>query len=163
MAALAALLSLSGCANRPPKEQTACTAPMPITRETTVLDVLHVYTGGDGVSHAEVQHKTALSSTYLGAVLHQFPFGDPSNVVIVSGPPGFHIPMHPSPYREIFLLLSGSSVIELSDGTQHPLQTGSLVLFEDMTGPGHGGVFGPCGYVGVDLQFKTARAQPPAQ
>ncbi len=156
-AALAAPLSLSACAAGLQKEQAACAAaPMPISRDTAVLEVLHVYTGSDGVSHADVQQQPGKTSTYLGALLRQFSFGDPSNVVIVSGPPGFHIPMHPSPYREIFLLLSGSSVIELSDGTQRSLQAGSLALFEDVTGPGHGGLFGACGYVAVDLQFKTA-------
>jgi len=156
-ASLAAALSVSGCASGMQKERAACAAaPMPISRDTAVLDVLHVYTGSDGVSHADVQQEPGKTTTYLGALLRQFPFGDPSSVVIVSGPPGFHIPMHPSPYREIFLLLSGSSVIELSDGTQRSLQAGSLVLFEDVTGPGHGGLFGACGYVAVDLQFKTA-------
>jgi len=159
---LAALLGLSACAAGVPLKRTACTAaPLPISRDTAVLDVLHVYTGADGVSHAEMQQQPGQTSTYLGALLRQFPFGDPSNVVIVSGPPGFHIPQHPSPYRELFLLLAGSSVIELSDGTRRPLQAGSLVLFEDVTGPGHAGAFGPCGYVAVDLQFKTTPLPPP--
>ncbi len=155
VAALAALLCIGGCATGRQKDSGTCgAAPLPISRDTAVLDVLRVYTGGDGVSHAELQQQPAKTTTYLGAVLRQFAFGDPSNVVIVSGPPGFHIPMHPSPYREIFLILAGSSVIELSDGTRRPLEPGSVVSFEDVTGPGHAGVFGACGYVAVDLQFK---------
>jgi quercetin dioxygenase-like cupin family protein len=89
-------------------------------------------------------------------MLRQFQFGDPSNVVIVGGPPDFRIPSHASPYREIFLILAGSSVIELSDGSEQPLKAGSLVLMEDTSGAGHGGRFGPCGYVAVDLQYKVA-------
>ncbi len=161
-AVLAALLGLSACATGLAGNRTRCAAPLPISRDTAVLDVLHVYTGADGLSHADMQQQPGRTSTYLGALLRQFPFGDPSNVVIVSGPPDFHIPMHPSPYREIFLLLSGSSVIELSDGTRRPLQAGSLVLFEDVTGPGHAGAFGPCGYVAVDLQYKPKPAAGPA-
>jgi quercetin dioxygenase-like cupin family protein len=72
----------------------------------------------------------------------------------VSGPPNFKLPFHPAPYREVFILLSGSSVMELSDGTSQHLKAGSVVFVEDVTGPGHGGSFGACGYVAMDLQFK---------
>jgi hypothetical protein len=125
-----------------------------------VIDVVRVYTGTDGLSHSEIRHELGQTSIYLGAVLRQFQFGDPSNVVIVGGPPDFRIGRHASPYREIFLLLAGSSVIELSDGTEQPLKAGSLVLMEDTTGAGHGGRFGPCGYVAVDLQYKSQVSIP---
>jgi quercetin dioxygenase-like cupin family protein len=135
---------------------TARCAPEPtgFSYESPVIDVLRVYTGPDGLSHAELRQEPGQTSSYLGAVLRQFQFGDPSNVVIVGGPPDFRIARHVSPYREIFLILAGSSVIELSDGTEQPLKAGSLVLMEDTTGAGHGGRFGPCGYVAVDLQYK---------
>lgn len=148
-------LLLSACSGTP--ATSACKPePLDFSYENPVIEVVHVYTGEDGVSHARVIEQTGETSTYLGAVLRQFKFGDPSNVVIVGGPPNFRIPLHPAPYKEIFLLLAGSSVIELSDGTEQELRAGSLVLFEDVTGPGHGGRFGPCGYVAVDLQYKPA-------
>jgi hypothetical protein len=163
-ACCAGLLSLSACSTNLTKgaevaAPAPCVAePVDISRDTRILNILRVYTGTDGVSHAEVQNQPAQESTYLGALLRQFQLGAPSNVVIVSGPPDFRIPQHPAPYREIFLQLAGSSTIELSDGTRHPLHAGSVVLFEDLTGPGHAGLFGACGYVALDMQFK-----PPAR
>lgn len=151
--AAAVLLALGACRATQPADS-RCARPIPLSYETPVLDMLRVSTGADGLSHGEVIHQTGDVSTYLGAVLRQFRLGDPSNVVVVSGPPDFHIPKHPSPYREIFIILAGSSSIELSDGSERALTPGSLVLFEDVTGPGHGGHFGPCGYVAVDLQFN---------
>lgn len=132
--------------------------PLDLSYEMRTLNVVRVYTGADGISHAEIQPQAAQESTYMGALLRQYRLDDPSNVVIVSGPPRFHIAQHPSPYREMFILLAGSSEIELSDGTRQALQAGSVVLFEDVSGPGHGGVFGPCGYVAVDLQFKSVES-----
>lgn len=153
-------LASGGCVVSEPKggrrlEADPCAgSDVSISYQSRVLKVVRIYTGADGVSHADIQEQPAEESTYLGALLRQYPFGDPSNVVLVSGPPNFHIPRHPAPYREMFVLLSGSSVIELSDGTTQPLRAGSVALFEDVTGPGHAGLFGPCGYVAVDIQFK---------
>jgi quercetin dioxygenase-like cupin family protein len=127
---------------------------MPFGAETSVIDLIHVTTGEDGLSHGERQTLDGQTSVYLGATLRQFQLGKPSNVVIVTGPANFKLPRHAAPYREMFLLLAGSSVVELSDGSEYPLQPGSAVLMEDTTGPGHGGRVGPCGYVALDLQFK---------
>ena len=151
------VLGLAACGTTAPHTQAAgkCTPEATgFSYESPVIDIIHVFTGPDQLSHAEVRHETGQTSVYLGAVLRQFQFGDPSNVVIVGGPPNFRISRHPSPYREVFLLLAGSSVIELSDGTEQPLKAGSLVMMEDTTGAGHAGRFGPCGYVAVDLQYK---------
>jgi quercetin dioxygenase-like cupin family protein len=160
LAAAALVGPLAACTTTP--MQRCDPQPLPITNETPVLEMLRVTTGPDGLSHGEKIQETGKTSTYLGAVLRQFQLGDPSSVVIVSGPANFRIPMHAAPYREIFLLLAGSTVIELSDGTRHAQQPGSMVLFEDVTGAGHGGVFGPCGYVALDLQFKPVTVVPPA-
>jgi hypothetical protein len=167
------LAALAGCATTPHAAANAAAATDPMhaaavpcrtpalsfSYEAPVLDMVRIYTGADGLSHAEPMPLAGQTSTYLGAVLHQFALGDPSNVVIVSGPPDFHIPQHPAPYREFFLILAGSSVIELSDGTEQPLTPGSMVFFEDVTGPGHAGRFGACGYVAVDMQFKPSPAR----
>jgi quercetin dioxygenase-like cupin family protein len=124
--------------------------------------VNRVYTGADGKSHLDKTTWAAVKTTYLGLQLAHFELGDPSNVVIVRGPPNFDIPFHAAPYREIFIVLSGSSTSILSDGTRIELTPGSILLFEDVTGPGHGGKIGPCGYVALDLQFKPV-ASPPAR
>ena len=93
-----------------------------------VINVTHVYTGADGLSHAEPQHEEADTSTYLGATLREFQLGEPSNVVLMTGPPNFSYPKHPAPYREIFLVLAGSMELELSDGTKHLQEPGSLTV-----------------------------------
>jgi hypothetical protein len=120
--------------------------------------MFRVYTGDDGLSHGESLPLQGSTSRYLGMVLHQYSLGDPSEVVIVNGPPNFRIPTHAAPYREIFLTLRGSVTMELSDGTRHELRPGSLLMFEDTRGPGHGGLVGPCGYTSLDLQFKPRPA-----
>jgi len=128
--------------------------------DPAVLEMLRVYTGADGVSHGEMVPLAGTSTKYLGMLLTQYSLGDPSNVVIVNGPPDFHIPRHAAPYREIFLTLRGSVTVELSDGTTRDLHPGALLLYEDVTGPGHGGHVGPCGYTSLDLQFKPPAAAP---
>jgi quercetin dioxygenase-like cupin family protein len=88
--------------------------------------------------------------------LRQFELGNPAKVVIVSGPPDFDLPQHAAPYREIFMVLSGSVTATLSGGQSFAMKPGALILFEDTTGQGHGGKVGPCGYVSLDLQFKPS-------
>jgi quercetin dioxygenase-like cupin family protein len=161
------VLLLAGCAAQPrtaappPTEAqprtglSKCQAtPMRFAADTTVIDVIHVTTGADGLSHGVVQPMEGATTVYLGATLRQFQLGSPSKVVIVTGPPNFKLPPHAAPYREMFLLLAGSTELQLSDGSRFPLRPGSAVLTEDTTGPGHGGQVGPCGYVALDLQFK---------
>jgi mannose-6-phosphate isomerase-like protein (cupin superfamily) len=160
IAVVAALaLLLGACAHTPaprcPK------GDITLARDTEVIELLRVRTGPDGKSYGEMVPLAGTSTRYLGMVLWQFGLGDPSNVVIVNGPPLFQIPMHAAPYREIFLVLSGSSTVQLSGGSRFELLPGSMVLFEDVTGAGHGGKVGPCGYVSVDLQFKPPPASSP--
>jgi quercetin dioxygenase-like cupin family protein len=145
-ASLLLLIPLAGCSERThavrPRAAKVCDAPIPIIYNAPVINVTHVYTGADGLSHAEPQHEEADTSTYLGATLREFQLGDPSNVVLMTGPPNFAFPKHPAPYREIFLVLAGSMDLELSDGTTHSAEPGSLILFDDLTGAGHAGRFG---------------------
>jgi uncharacterized cupin superfamily protein len=125
-----------------------------LSRDTEILEVFRVTSGADGLSYGVTEKLTGSTTIYLGALLRQFGFGDPSNVVIVSGPPNFDLPYHAAPYREIFMTLSGSVTASLSGGQNYELKPGSIILFEDTTGKGHGGKVGPCGYVSLDLQFK---------
>lgn len=152
--------SAAAVPDRPvPGQPADCAAePVELAREGAQLEVFRVRTGLDGKSYGELVEIEGSGTTYLGALLMQFDLGDPSKVVVVRGPAGFRIPMHPAPYRELFLVLSGSSTAVLSGGQRHVLRPGSLILFEDTTGEGHGGFVGPCGYVALDLQFKPPDA-----
>jgi hypothetical protein len=151
---VAALSLVASSADALAKAPRCRAAVVNLARLGNDIVVNRVYTGTDGKSHLDKTTWGAVHTTYLGLQLAHFALGDPSNVVIVRGPPNFDIPFHAAPYREIFILLSGSSTSILSDGTRIELTPGSIILFEDVTGPGHGGKAGPCGYVALDLQFK---------
>jgi hypothetical protein len=124
-----------------------------------ILKMLRAFTGPDGKSKIETIDLKGKTATYYGGKvsLTQFGFGDPTNVVIVYGSANMDIPVHPSPYREIFLIVSGSSTVVLPDGTEHQLTPGTLFLSEDQDSTGRGGRSGPCGYVAIDFQYKSAK------
>jgi hypothetical protein len=159
------LIPVAGCSQTVHRARSdmRCDQPIPISYNTPVLNVIRIYTGPDGLSHSEMQRELAQTTAYLGASLQQFHLGDPTNAIIMTGPPNFLYPKHAAPYREIFLVLAGSMSIDLSDGTVQQAPTGSLVLFEDVTGAGHGGRFGACGYVALDLQYQVQPTAPAAR
>ena len=64
------------------------------------------------------------------------------------------IPIHPVPYRETFIILSGSSEVLTSDGQVVRLGPGSMLMSEDLGTPGRSGRAGPCGYVALSLAYK---------
>jgi quercetin dioxygenase-like cupin family protein len=51
--------------------------------------------------------------------------------------PSWSGPWHPSPYRQWFFMLSGSITVTVSDGKEHTLSAGDIVLLEDMGTKGH--------------------------
>lgn len=159
-----AVLGLA-CANAPAMARPAHPAPRCETlgadfaRSGEILKMLRAYKGPDGNSKIEEIHVDGKIGSYYGGkvTLTQFGLGDPSFVSITYGHPNIDIPVHPSPYREIFLILSGSSTVRLADGTTYHLTPGTMLLSEDQDTPGRGGTAGPCGYVAVDLQFKAPK------
>lgn len=135
-------------------------------RSGKVLKLYRAYTGADGESKIETTELPGVDGVYYdGKVsLTQFGFGDPSNAVVVYGHPGMDIPPHRSPYREIFIIVSGSSTIRLADGTTYEMTPGSMLLGEDQTSrSGRGGTSGPCGYVAIDFQYKADAARDGAR
>jgi hypothetical protein len=143
-----------------PEMQAQCgTLSADFGRDGTTLRMVRAGIGPDGKTVVEDRTiEGQVGAFYGGKVrLTQFGLGDPSNVVIVYGHPGIEIPPHPSPYREIFLILSGMAEMLLADGTRLVLTPGTLFLSDDQGGPPRGGRAGPCGYVALDLQFKTAK------
>lgn len=130
-------------------------------RSGKILKLYRAYTGADGQSKIETIDLEGKGGVYYDGkvTLTQWDFGDPTKAVIVYGHPNMEIPPHPSPYREIFLIVSGSSVVTLADGTEYPLQPGAMLLSEDQNAKGRGGRSGPCGYVAIDFQYKDAPKQ----
>jgi hypothetical protein len=127
-----------------------------------IVEAIRAYKGPDGTSKIETIQLDGKTHAYYGgkAILTQFDLGDPSKVMLVYGHPGIEIPPHASPYREIFIILAGSSVMELADGTRRDLKPGTMFFSDDAGSTSvRGGSAGPCGYVALDLQF-TAPAMP---
>lgn len=130
-------------------------------RTGKLLKLYRAYTGSDGQSKIETIDLEGKGGVYYDGkvTLTQWDFGDPTKAVIVYGHPNMEIPPHPSPYREIFLIVSGSSVVTLADGREFALEPGSMLLSEDQKATGRGGRSGPCGYVAIDFQYKDAPKQ----
>ena len=167
MLCLAALIT-SGVTAKPAKgpgdlsarQLAACkTLDAKFARTGKVLKIYRAFKGADGQSKIEIIDVKGQDGAYYGGkvTLTQYGFGDPTNVVIVYGHANMEIPVHPSPYREIFLIVSGSSTVMMPDGKKYELTPGSMFLSEDQDTPGRGGKSGPCGYVAIDFQYKTAK------
>ena len=163
IARLATIVLAIGAAVPAMADTAACvSAPVNLQQGVDVLEAYRAFKGPDGTSKVEkVKLPGTQGSYYGGSVkLTQFDLGDPSKVVVVFGHPNIDIPVHPAPYREIFLVIGGWSEIVMADGTAYRLNPGSMFISEDMgaTG-GRGGRAGPCGYIALDVQFKPV-AQP---
>lgn len=152
-----ALASLAAATGAAPAVADCTATGSNLGRDVDVVEAVRAYKGADGASHLETVKLPGQQGSYYGGSvkLTQFDLGDPSHVALVYGHPNIDIPVHPAPYREIFILLSGSSEIRLADGTTHALGPGSMFIAEDLGSTGRGGKAGPCGYVALDLQFKS--------
>ena len=99
------------------------------------MNVIRVYCGTDGATHFEdvawPMAPTGVAGYDRSAVL---PTGE---MMFASQPPGYFADWHPAPSRRLFVLISGSAEIGVSDGATRRLGAGDIVLFEDVTGPGH--------------------------
>lgn len=104
-----------------------------------MMRYIHAYNDEDGESHF-VERELEMSEQDVA------PPADPaltSSNLPVDGmrimrlPPGWHGEWHPSPYRLWMLVLSGSSVCEVSDGERRTTRSGDFYLFEDTEGRGH--------------------------
>ena len=129
--------------------------PAAFSLATEYLDGYRVFTGADGDSEVEPlrieTRRIALWDTGKQLGLIDLPFSRSREVQIVFGPPDLDLPLHPAPYREMFVMLSGSCSLRTAkfDGELRP---GSVVLFEDVDASvGHGGRTGPDGYVSVSI------------
>jgi hypothetical protein len=144
----------------PAMAQAAATCPSTTAKtfELNVIRNFRVYT--DPVTHeSKVEQvpitakQTKLFST--GKILKEFNFGDAKRVQIVVAPADLELPMHPAPYRENFLMLSGTVDMAIGDGTHIALGPGDMVTMDDVDSKiGHGGRIGPCGYVDLEIVPK---------
>ncbi len=156
-AILIALLSSSTLA-APAKTARCQKDGIDIARAVEVVEAYRAYKGADGLSHIEkIQIPGKKGAFYGGKVrITQFDLGDPTGASFVYGEPNMEIPIHPVPYRETFIILSGSSVVKDSNGKAYPLKPGTMLIADDLGTPGRSGSSGPCGYVALSLAYKGA-------
>ena len=131
-------------------------APVDIARGVDVVEAWRGYKGADGLSHIDKVSIPGKKGIYYGGKVHVtiFDLGKPSGASFVYGEPNMQIPIHPVPYRETFIILSGSSEVLTSDGQVVRLGPGSMLMSEDLGTPGRSGRAGPCGYVALSLAYK---------
>lgn len=154
-AILLALLSSSSLA-APAKPARCQKDGIDIARAVDVVEAYRAYKGADGLSHIEkIEIKGSKGVYYEGKVrVTQFDLGDPSGASFVYGEPNMDIPFHKVPYRETFIILSGSSIAKDGKGKAYPLKPGSMFIADDVGTPGRSGSSGPCGYVALSLAYK---------
>lgn len=128
-----------------------------IARAVDVVEAYRAYKGDDGLSHIEKIGITGRKGVYYEGKVKVtiFDLGDPTGASFVYGEPNMTIPVHPVPYRETFIILSGSSVVRDGTGKAYQLRPGSMLIADDLGTPGRSGSSGPCGYVALSLAFKS--------
>ena len=126
-------------------------------RGVDVVEAWRAFKGADGLSHIEKVKIPGTKGVYYGGKVRitAFDLGDPSGAGLVYGEPNMEIPLHPVPYRETFIILSGSSEVHAAGGQVVKLARGSMFTAEDLGTPGRSGKSGPCGYVALALAYKA--------
>jgi quercetin dioxygenase-like cupin family protein len=95
--------------------------------------VTRIYTGSDGLSHAEEIEMKLTTSGAAGV----------SEMIKATGvqfrrtPPGTFSDWHVGPRRQFVITLSGRGEIEVAGGKKIALEPGRIELIEDTTGKGH--------------------------
>ena len=100
-----------------------------VAQTGTSVTVTRIYTGPDGLSHAE---EIELDTTRGVSELI-----DATGVQFSSRAPGPASDWHTGPRRQFVITLSGRGELEVSGGTKIALGPGQINLIEDTTGKGH--------------------------
>lgn len=162
---LSAATALCACTATSGTVATTASAPacagglVDIARGVEVVEAWRGFKGADGQSHLERVQVPGTKGVYYGGKVRVtiFDLGDPTGASFVYGEPNMEIPVHPVPYKETFIILSGSSEVHMPDGQIVPLSAGSMLMSEDLGTPGRGGRSGPCGYVALSLSYKALK------
>ena len=133
-----------------------CATPTVFTTALDHLDGYRFFLGPDGDTavaplRIDADRVPMLKTGKQLNILH-LPTSPKRGVEIVVGPPDVTIGMHPAPYKEMFIMLGGSTDVSTRNfhATMHP---GSVLLFDDVGAKtGHGGHTGPCGYISVSIE-----------
>ena len=100
---------------------------------------VRLYADESGESHfADVEEElTLLEFVPPAAPLNLSPFFPASQTAFFGAPAGWQGDWHPSPARNLFVVISGEWEIEASVGETRRFAAGSILLVEDTRGKGH--------------------------
>ncbi len=100
--------------------------------------IWRVYSGADGKSHIEelpLAMKPFVDTE--GAHGEAAPTQAVTGITFRVSQPGYKLDWHCAPRRQYSISLTGTTEIEVGDGTVARLGPGDVVLAEDLTGQGH--------------------------
>jgi quercetin dioxygenase-like cupin family protein len=98
-----------------------------------------LYSDEDGETHFEVVSTTFTPMEYAPPA-PAFGLSEPTEAtryVTVRFPAGWNSGLHPTPRRQVFVVLSGRLEGEASDGMHMSFGAGDVLLMEDTEGKGH--------------------------
>ncbi len=103
------------------------------------MKYLRLYADQDGDSHVE-ELQTEFDMQEYAPPAPEFGISAPTEAaryVFVNFPPNWTSGLHPTPRRQLFVVLAGHLVGEATDEAIMDLWPGDVVLMEDTTGKGH--------------------------
>ena len=100
-----------------------------VAQERTSVTATRIFTGPDGLSHAEEIELNTASGT-AGMI-------EATGAQFSSRPPGPASDWHTGPRRQFVITLSGRAELVLSGGQTVAIGPGQINLIEDTTGKGH--------------------------
>src|SRR5437899_2822595 len=103
------------------------------------FEYVRLYSDTDGESHFEdlEVELSAVEFAPPAPPLNLSAFMPASQAAFFGAPAGWRGDWHPSPARNLFVVLTGEWEIEASDGTVRRFGSNSVLLVEDILGKGH--------------------------
>jgi hypothetical protein len=117
---------------------------------------LHLYTGDDGLTRAEMVPFDGPGAADTQQLLRR----NAERVTLGSMAPGFGYDFHVANQPTLLIPLFGSIVIVLADGTVHEFGHGDVAYAEDCTGKGHISRAGKDGCFTVQVQLAKPLCPP---
>ncbi|MHB1419902.1 MAG: hypothetical protein ACYCX4_10030 [Bacillota bacterium] len=99
-----------------------------------------IYTGPDGNTHLEdvnMDISPRIFSEGAAPVCLSDPWKATGVFFLAAGLETKELGFHNSPQKMMGLIVAGDCIQETSDGDQRLFRAGDVIMFEDMTGPGH--------------------------
>ena len=161
---VSALVAVAMTSPAAAKRSASCPPTAAFNAGMTMLEGYRLVVGKDGDSQVlpyriDVRRIPLLKTGKVLGVLDLPSSPNRANQIFI-GPANVELPLHPPPYREMFILLAGSFTFKTAK-VSIPMKPGSVLLFDDVgASRGHGATVGPCGYVSLSIQPPPDAPQP---